>query len=90
MLRRRLLAAGLLTLTGTLPVRAAPDRPSEATDEETLWDVLIVGAGGAGLAAAVAAKEAGTERVAVFEKRAVIGGHTMLAAGTFTVACGSC
>ena len=89
MLRRRLLAAGLLTLTGGLPVRAAPDRPSAATDEETLWDVLIVGAGGAGLAAAVAAKEAGAQRVAVFEKRAVIGGHTMLAAGTVTVAGGS-
>ncbi|MBQ8829383.1 MAG: flavocytochrome c [Burkholderiaceae bacterium] len=50
------------------------------------FDVLIIGAGGAGLSAAVAAREAGAKRVAILEKSAIVGGHTMLSAGTVTVA----
>ena len=57
--------------------------------EEPAWDVIIAGAGGAGLAAAVSAAEAGARRIIVFEKAAVVGGHTILASGSVSVAAGS-
>lgn len=41
---------------------------------ETIWDVAIIGAGPAGLAAAVAAKEAGAEKVVVIERDSAPGG----------------
>ena len=46
---------------------------------------VVVGAGGAGLAAAIAAAEAGG-RVVVFESEAEIGGSTVMSAGMFTAA----
>ncbi|MBM9468756.1 FAD-dependent oxidoreductase [Nakamurella leprariae] len=49
------------------------------------WDVVVIGAGGAGLAAAVAAADAGA-RVLVFESEDAVGGSTMLSAGMFTAA----
>ncbi|GLY88869.1 FAD-dependent oxidoreductase [Actinoallomurus iriomotensis] len=49
------------------------------------WDVVIVGAGGAGLAAAISAADAG-RRVVVFESEPEIGGSTNLSAGMFTAA----
>ncbi|HEU4997912.1 MAG TPA: FAD-dependent oxidoreductase [Lapillicoccus sp.] len=49
------------------------------------WDVIVVGAGGAGLSAAIAAAEAGG-RVIVLESEAEIGGSTTLSAGMFTAA----
>ncbi len=48
-------------------------------------DVLVVGAGGAGLAAAVAAAEEGAS-VLVLEKEAAIGGNTLRASGLFNAA----
>ena len=53
--------------------------------QSDLLDVVIVGAGGAGLAAAVAAKEAGAARVLVLEKTIAAGGHTLLSAGSISV-----
>lgn len=47
-------------------------------------DIVVVGAGGAGLAAAVAAAESGA-RVIVFEKTAFTGGASKMAMGPFTV-----
>lgn len=49
---------------------------------ETVFDVIVLGAGGAGLAAAVAAREAGAARVLVLEKAAVAGGHAMVSSGS--------
>ena len=40
------------------------------------YDVIVLGAGGAGMCAAIAAKEAGAESVVVFEKMAICGGNT--------------
>ena len=48
-------------------------------------DVLVVGAGGAGLAAAVAAAEEGAS-VLVLEKEEAIGGNTLRASGLFNAA----
>lgn len=50
----------------------------EATDQET--DVVIIGAGGAGLTAAIEAAEAGAD-VTVLEQMPVIGGNTNKATG---------
>lgn len=49
------------------------------------FDVLVVGAGGAGLAAAVAAAEEGAS-VLVLEKEEAIGGNTLRASGLFNAA----
>lgn len=49
------------------------------------WDVVVIGAGGAGLAAAVSAAEHGAS-VVVLESEKEIGGSTQLSAGMFTAA----
>lgn len=58
-------------------------RPATDNQEPLAADVVIVGGGGAGLPAALAAKEAGAGRVIVLEKRAVPGGNAALAWGIF-------
>lgn len=52
---------------------------------ESNWDVIVVGAGGSGLAAALSAAEHGG-RVLVLEKRPQPGGTTGIAVGSFTAA----
>ena len=44
-------------------------------------DIIIVGAGGAGLSAAMTAADAGVESVAVFEKSGSVGGNTIISGG---------
>lgn len=51
--------------------------PSELKDS---YDVIVVGSGGAGMAAAISAKDAGAD-VAIFEKMPVIGGNTSKSSG---------
>ena len=55
----------------------AEQKPVEGT-----WDVVIVGAGGAGLAAAAEAAQQGNT-VLVIEKNAEIGGNTLVSGGIF-------
>ncbi|HEX7386333.1 MAG TPA: FAD-dependent oxidoreductase [Castellaniella sp.] len=49
------------------------------------WDVIVIGAGGAGLSAAVSAAEHGA-KVLILEAEKEIGGSTQLSAGMFTAA----
>lgn len=59
------------------------DKVSEVSDKST--DVVVIGAGGAGLAAALEAKNAGKE-VIVVEKMPVVGGNTLRATGGINAA----
>ncbi len=54
-----------------------------AGESATQWDVVVIGAGGAGLSAAAEAAAAGC-KVLVLEKNAAPGGSTAWAVGTFT------
>lgn len=47
---------------------------AESKAEE--YDIVIVGAGGAGMSAAIAAHDAGVEKVVVLEKEGNVGGNT--------------
>lgn len=66
--------------------RAPEPAPEGATSERApeSVDIVVVGAGGAGLAAALTAAQAGAT-VAVFEKQAALGGTTRFAEGMFAV-----
>ncbi len=47
-----------------------------AEEAAASYDVIVLGAGGAGMCAAIAAKEAGAENVVIFESMAICGGNT--------------
>ncbi|WP_350343151.1 flavocytochrome c [Proteinivorax tanatarense] len=53
-----------------------------AADEEKEYDVVVVGAGGAGMIAAIEAKSQGAE-VAIIEKNPFVGGNTLVSGGEF-------
>lgn len=79
---------------GTAPAAAAVGilGSTVATTAEAAikWDetynVVVIGAGGAGLTAAVSAKEAGAKKVVVLEKMMFAGGNTIRAGGGFNAA----
>ena len=77
--RRTVLRGLALPLAWTLEIGSA----------KAFWrrdvDVLVVGAGGAGLAAGVAAAQEGAS-VLVLEKEVAIGGNTLRASGLFNAA----
>ena len=73
------LAAGLMTAAAAHAQLPAPDKWDET------YDVVIVGAGGAGLAAAVEAVENKMSAV-VFEREPIIGGSSTLNGGMIAVA----
>ena len=77
-MHRRTLLRGSLALALGLPAMTAA--------ESEPWDVVVLGAGLAGISAAVSAREAGAERVLILEKTAVAGGHALLAPGTIASA----
>ena len=56
------------------------EEPAEKTEEELEADVVIVGAGGAGLTAAVRATQEGA-KVLVLEKMPMVGGNSLKASG---------
>ena len=75
--------AGALTAGAAEKSSAAADAPADAS-----YDVVVLGMGGAGMCAAISARESGAKKVALLEKSAIVGGCTnfsssgMNAAGT--------
>ena len=65
------------------PVPAKGEKKAEVTEETA--DVIVVGAGGAGLSAAVTSAQGG-ESVIVIEKMPVIGGNTVRCASAYNTA----
>ena len=64
-------------------LKAAPVAKAEATYEsEMTADVVVIGAGGAGLAAATAAKQSGAS-VIVIEKMGTVGGNSIICGGIY-------
>ena len=91
-----LLMASLLVLSGcssstTTTTNEETEAPSttEATvsvDEEKSADVIVVGAGPAGLSSAIAAVDNGAESVIVIEKADKTGGNLLLTSGSMSAA----
>ena len=77
MQRREFLLAGSAAMLWSTPLFAQTRRD--------VVDVVVIGAGGAGLSAAITAAEAGAS-VLVLEKMPIIGGNTQLAAGGMNAA----
>lgn len=76
-----------LAAAGVKPedIQAAEATVTEAKDQEITCDVAVIGAGGAGLAAAITAKEKGAN-VVVLEKMSYVGGNTLKATGGMNAA----
>ena len=75
-------AANMAKVSDEKQFKAASLPKAEQTPVEGTWDVVIVGAGGAGLAAAAEASQQGST-VLVIEKNAEIGGNTLVSGGIF-------
>lgn len=77
--RRSFVGAAALAAAalGTGAVSALASESAAADAATDGYDVVIVGMGGAGMCAAVAAKEAGAEKVIILEKNAMEGGNTI-------------
>ena len=82
--RRDALFGGLFfSLAPLFPRALAAAEPVPVPDGRR--DVVVVGSGVAGLCAAIAAREAGAERVTVLEKGPLLGGHSLYSSGSIAV-----
>lgn len=77
----------LLTATGLVALGLVPGTTAFAQNEALpvppdTYDVVVVGAGIAGLSAAVAARQEGARKVLVLEKGPIVGGHSVFASGS--------
>lgn len=77
-----------LILTGCTSNNEEPTPTAEAVtyDEEKTADVIVVGAGAAGLSSAIAAVENGAKSVIILEKTGVTGGNLLLTSGSMSAA----
>ena len=82
-----------LTSTGVIDainmaILAAMGKPADAgrTYSDGTCDIVVVGAGGAGLSAAVAAAETADLQIVVLEKQGIIGGNTNYSTGGINAA----
>lgn len=83
-----IMAVGMPGALGVLvdEARAAESKKPQnlekvAQIKDPSYDLVVVGAGAAGLAAAIAAREAGAQRVLILEKSALVGGHMLVSNG---------
>lgn len=76
-------AVGAVGAVAAGAARAAPNpcKLPEKCDET--WDLVVVGAGGAGMAAAVSAAQHGLAKILILEKMGFVGGNTLLSGGGF-------
>lgn len=65
-----------------LPMLVGSARAATTSWDET-WDLVIIGSGFAGLAAAIEAKKLGVERVVILEKMPYYGGNSAINGGLF-------
>ncbi len=86
-LSRRLFlgSAPAVAAVGMLDTKIAYAAENAIKWDET-YNVVVIGAGGAGLSAAISAKEAGAQKVVVLEKMLFAGGNTIRAGGGFNAA----
>ncbi len=86
-LSRRSFIAGSLSMAACIAAAGTPalSFASEGRPYDESTDVVVVGAGGAGLTAAIKSREAGL-KVIVLEKESHVGGDTLYASTSFTCA----
>ncbi len=72
-------AAGLAAVS---TVSAAEKKDAQSAGKNNVYDVIVLGAGPAGLVTAIAAKQAGAKKVVVFEKRDRPDGNAIFALGS--------
>ena len=83
--RRMLAAAGIGTAAAAFSGAASAQCRNDLKWDET-HDIVVVGAGGAGMAAAVKAAQTGAKDILVLEKLAFTGGNTLIAQGFINAA----
>lgn len=71
-----------LSEDGINKLLAVKKKETKEADQELTADVVVIGAGGAGMAAATTANQAG-KKVIVIEKASKMGGNTILSGGAF-------
>ena len=84
--RRNLLSGAVAASVGSVALSAkAADLCSLPQKWDQTWEVIVIGAGGAGLAAGITAKDLGAKTI-VLEKMAFPGGNTMVSGGGLNAA----
>ena len=83
--RRMLAAAGIGTAAAAFTGAASAQCRNDVKWDET-HEIVVVGAGGAGMAAAVKAAQTGAKDILVLEKLAFTGGNTLIAQGFINAA----
>ena len=83
--RRMLAAAGIGTAAAAFTGAASAQCRNDLKWDET-HEIVVVGAGGAGMAAAVKAAQTGAKDILVLEKLAFTGGNTLIAQGFINAA----
>lgn len=73
---RRTFTAGLSLIA------ASPFQVFAQTEDETKFDLIIIGIGAAGLSVAVSAAQNGVKNILLIDKAAFVGGHSALSGGS--------